>query len=163
MTILTLPCCGCTYNGQMPDVDAGAVNIGFWAWRNLNQAITSGVETVVNWTNKRDENPTGIMNLTTDTFTAPQAGRYIITAGVEMTIAARGSCYIRVYKNNVYQGSDSDEGSIATTVTPSVSQKDWLNANDTIQIRVFQNTGFAATLIGCCNNLWFSVGAMYAE
>ncbi len=158
------PCCGCTINGQTPsNGGAGQADIGFYAWRNANQAITSGLETLVNWTNKSDENPAGIMNLTTEIFTAPNRGRYSFTSGVEMVIAARGSCYLRFYKNGVYQGGSSDEGSLATTLTPNFAIVTWMEVGDTAQIRVFQNSGFAASLIGCCNQLFFSGAAIFSE
>lgn len=157
------PCCGCTVNGETPTNGDGQADIGFYAWRNLNQTISSGLDTPVNWTNKSDENPAGIMNLTTDLFTAPNRGRYSFTTGIEMTIAARGSCYLRFYKNAVYRGGASDEGSIATTLTPNFAIVIWMEVGDTAQVTVFQNSGFAASLIGCCNQLFFSGAAIYSE
>ena len=134
----------------------GCENVGFYATRLSNQAIGSGVEQVVNFTSVMDDNPVGVFSTATDLFTAPVEGRYVFTANVEMTIAARGSCYLRWYINTVYNGGASDEGSIPTTLTPNSSLVYWLSIGDTIQVRVFQNTGFAATLVGCCNQIWFS-------
>lgn len=153
---------GCFYGGEPPNGDGACIDVGFYAWRDLNQAISSGLETVIDWTMKlATENPSGIMSLATDTFTVPagSAGRYTITSGIEMTIAARGSCYLRCYHNGVYNGSSSDEGSIATTLTPNYALIKYLAVGDTIQMRVFQNSGFAATIVGCCDQNWFSASS----
>ncbi len=152
---------GCFYGGKPPATGGGGTDIGFYAYRSLNQTISSGVETVIGFNVKQDENPSGVFNLTTDTFTAPQTGRYVFSSGIEMTIAARGSCYLRFYLNGVYNGSSSDEGSIPTTLTPNYSLVTWMVSGETAQMRAFQNSGFTGTLVGCCNQLWFSGAAIF--
>ncbi len=147
----------CFYDGvEVGGPGGGCENVGFYATRMSNQAIASGVETPVNFTSVMDANPVGVFSTATDLFTSPVEGRYVFTANFEMTIAARGSGYLRWYINGTYNGGASDEGSIATTLTPNSSIVYWLTVGETMQVRAFQNSGFAATLIGCCNQIWFS-------
>lgn len=153
----------CYFGGKLPDGGGGCSNVGFYAYRNANQTISSGLETVIDFNLKwSTESPAGVFNLTTDTFTAPVTGRYSFSSSIEMTLSARGSCQLRYYFNNVYRGSDSDESSIAGTVIPGWAITHYMTAGDTCQMRVWQNSGFAASLIGCCNQLFFS-GALVCE
>jgi len=155
----------CFLDGEPPNGGGGGscTNVGFYAYRNANQTISSGLETVILFSNKwATESPAGVFNIGTDTFTAPVEGRYVFSSSVEMTLAARGSCQLRYYFNSVYRGSASDESSIAGTVIPNFAITHYMRVNDTCQMRVWQNSGFAASLIGCCNQLFFS-GSLICE
>lgn len=147
----------CFYDGVEAGAPSGGCqNVGFYATRLSNQTFGVGVELPIDFTSKMDENPVGVFNLATDLFTAPVEGRYVFACNIEVITAARGSVYLRWYINNVYNGGDSDEGSIPTTLTPNASLVYWLDIGDTVAVRAFQNTGFAATIVGCCNQIWFS-------
>jgi hypothetical protein len=147
----------CFSDGLPLDGAGGCVDVGFWAYRaTTNQTIAPTVETVVNLTNKADESPVGVFNLTTDTFTAPITGRYVFSASVELVTAAAGSAYLRIYIGGTYRWGASDQSSLATTLTPCLSLVTWMTSGTTAQIRIYQNTGFNATLIGCCNQSGFS-------
>lgn len=157
---------GCFFGGKPPNGgggDSSCNNTGFYAYRTINQTISSGLETVIDFNAKwATESPLGVYNLTTDTFTAPVDGRYVFSSSIEMALAARGSCQLRYYYNGTYRGSDSDESSIPGTVIPAFAITHWMFQGDTCQMRVFQNSGFAASLIGCCNQLFFS-GSLICE
>lgn len=150
---------GQTLNGDTPSGACDPVN--FWAYRNANQAISSGVEQLIDWNNKLvTENPVGFMNLATDIATIPTNGTYVLSSSIEITIAAAGSCYLRWYLNNTYRGASSDYHGTAGTIVLNFAATRYLFAGDTIEMRVFQNTGFAASLIGCCNQLFFSCSSI---
>ena len=150
----------CFGNGQKLNGDApsGACDPqNFWAYRNINQTISSGLETLIDWNNKLGtENPVGFMNLTTNIATIPSNGNWVISSSIEMTIAAAGSGYLRWYLNNTYRGADSDYHNTAGTIVLNFAATRYLFAGDTIEMRVFQNSGFTASLVGCCNQLFFS-------
>lgn len=143
-------------NGPMPTI----LDVGFKAITS-GMSITSGLETNINWTSKSQESPVGVFNLATDLFTAPVDGRYVFTSSLELVLGARGACYNRFYISGTYIGSASDETSIAGTVTPTMSCVTWMTAGQTAQIRIFQNSGFAGSLIGCCNQSFFSGSLIY--
>ncbi len=146
-------------NGGTPSGACDPVN--FWAYRDANQAISSGLETVVDWNNKLvTENPVGFMNLTTNIATIPSNGTYVVSSSIEMSIAAAGSGYLRWYLNNTYRGSSSDYHATAGVIVLNFAATRYLFAGDTIEMRVFENTGFAASLIGCCNQLFFSCSSI---
>lgn len=135
--------------------------INFWAYRSSNMTIPPAVETRVDWTAKLGtENPVGFMNLTTDIATIPQNGTYVISSSVEMVTAAAGSGYLRWYLNSVYRGAQSDYIATAGTMVLNFAATRYLYSGDTIEMRVYQNTGFNASLIGCCNQLFFSASAI---
>ena len=148
----------CFGNGDLLNGESGECDPqNFWAYRNANQSISSGLETLIDWNNKLGtENPTGFMNLTTDIATIPTNGNWVISSSIEMTLAAAGSGYLRWYLNNTYRGADSDYHNTAGTIVLNFAATRYLFAGDTIEMRVFQNSGFAASLIGCCNQLFFS-------
>ncbi len=162
---------GCFINGDPVDAPVGGEcsDIGFFAYTTSNQTLSSGIDKDIYLVLKRDENPVGSFSLTAGGltipafYTAPEDGRYVFSAGIEANIAARGSLFLRCYINNLipgttagYIGSDSDEVSIATVATPNYSLVTRLSAGDTVQMRAFQNSGFTASLIGCCAQIWFS-------
>lgn len=154
----------CFGNGQ--ELNGGAPSgacdpVNFWAYRDANQAITSGVEALIDWNNKLvTENPAGFMNLTTNIATIPSNGTYVLSSSIEMTVAAAGSGYLRWYLNGTYRGAQTVYSDIANTIVLNFAATRYLFANDTIEMRVFQNTGFAASLIGCCNQLFFSCSSI---
>lgn len=149
----------CFGNGKRLD---GCLLYGFWAWSDQYQAIPSGVETLVTWNQKRDENPAGMMDLATETATIPIEGWWTFTSSLEIVLAIRGNFYHRWYKNLVYVGGQSESYDIAGTVVTNAAFVDYFQIGDTVQVRCFQNTGVACNLIGCCNQLWFS-GALICE
>jgi hypothetical protein len=83
-----------------------------------------------------------------------------------LTLAAAGSCYIRMYINNLTPGTGTPIGtssattSIAAVVSPSLSGVHWLSVGDTVQMRIYQNSGFAATMH---KDPWLGAAAIYAE
>jgi hypothetical protein len=146
----------CFGNGQQ----LPSCNYGFYTWRNANLAVPSGVEVLVGFLlTSATDNPLNFYSTVGNIATVPVTGRYVMTTGVEIVTAAAGSAFLRLYINGVYAGASSDEASTATTLTPNFALTKYLFAGDTVRPTVFQNTGFAATLIGCCNQLFFSMSA----
>lgn len=161
---------GCFLGGQ-PPVDGGGSceceNHGFWAYRSANQTIGSGTNVALDYTTKRDD-PSGMFSLATDYATIPVTGRYTFTAAVELVFGARGQGFLRCFRNGTsvtgtYWGSGSDETSIPGTTTPQYTVTDWFQAGETLKMYVFQNSGFAASAIGCCNQIWFGGALIYKD
>lgn len=150
----------CFADGMPLDGDGGGacVVVGFNASvPSGGQAIPSGVETTVNWSSKANEVPAGFMNLATETATIPFDGRYVVNTGVELVTAAAGSVYLRLYVSGAYAGGNSGYAGLATTITPSFGYTKFFTAGQTVQVRVFQNTGFAVSLIGCCAQSFLNI------
>ncbi len=144
----------CYGNGQK--LDCCCLPFGFFAYSDEYHTIVSGVETLMDWNLKRDENPVGMMDLATDIATLPAEGWWTFTSSIECVLAIRGQFYLRFYKNGVYVGGQSESYDIAGTVVVNGALVDYFEAGDTVEIRVFQNSGFNCNLIGCCDQLWFS-------
>jgi len=148
------PFYGCFLGGVPVCCDGGgggAPNVGYEAYRTTNLSIAPTVETLINWNSKAFENPVGVFNLTTDRFTAPTEGRYSFTGGIKLDTAAAGSVYLRIYRGANFVTEQSVYSNVANTLSPSVSAILWLTAGQTVEARVFQNTGFFSTLQGCGN------------
>lgn len=158
----------CFVDGQPPGAASAGCeceNHGFFAWRAANQTIGSGVNVAIDYTNKRDD-PSNMFNLATDLATIPVTGRYAFTSNIEINHGARSQGFLRVFRNGTditgtYYGSDSDETSLAGTTTPCWAFVDWFTVGETLKMYCFQNSGFAATAVGCCNQIFFSGALIY--
>lgn len=151
----------CFVNGS--PLVTGQQNIGFFAYRNANMTISPASETVITFNTKTNESPSGCFSTSTYRFTAPKTGRYAFTASGDLITAAAGSGYLRLYKNSTQVAEQSVYGNAAMTLSIEVSVIIWMAKNDTIEARVYQNTGFNATLSGVGVQVCFSGAAIYAE
>jgi len=153
----------CFVNGAPLSLTAGQQNIGFYAYRNANMTISPSFETLITYNTKTNELPVGVFSTVTYRFTAPKDGRYSFTSAANLITAAAGSGYLRLYKNGTRIGEQSDYGNAAMTLSLEYSAVIWLAKTDWVEMRIFQNTGFNATLSGVGVQLCFSGAAIYAE
>lgn len=125
---------------------SGGPNVGFFGYRAVgNQALASGLEVLIVVPDKVDDDG-GDFNTSTYQFTAPTVGRYVFACSIEITIAASGIGECRIYRNSTRQAEASDQSNVASTVKPCVAVALKLDAGDTVEVRAWENTGFAATL-----------------
>lgn len=123
----------------------GGTVIGFEAYRTATQSLTTSVETVIQFNNVVN-NDGSDFSTSTYKFTAAVNEWYILAASIDVTLAAAGACVMRLYKNstlialsgNYSPSSGTIAMSLATAVKPAV--------NDTFEIRIFQTSGFTATI-----------------
>ena len=91
------------------------------------------------------------------TFVAPVSGFYRASAIAENggTTAQFSAWGVWLYKNGVYYGGTATAKLSSTNayISGSVSDNIQLNAGDTVEVYVFQNSGGAISL----NNAWFSI------
>lgn len=146
---------GC-FIGGLPgggDGDPCCVDVGFFAERfNSAQSITTGIETKIDcdtviW------DPGGDFSLANDWFLVPLEGRYVFTASFDLVVAAAGSCEIRLYHNATKRTDESNHPPFAKTTKLGCSVVLWCQPGDTVDFRVFQITGFTATLVSCNNQI----------
>lgn len=138
------------------------LDVGFFAWNDTNQTIPSGVWTWLNLTQKTAENPVGICNLTTDTFTCSAEGRYVISSQIQMDIYSGANMAIELWKNGSlfcqttsYHIYDSIQSKPLVTV-------DWLQIGDYWKVRLFQDSGWSANLLtATCKQSHFDAAAIY--
>jgi len=81
-------------------------------------------------------------------FVPTRAGYYLITAQVYWEIsAATGDAYIRLYVNGVSVGDAADFIHAARPQMCRITQIRYLTPNDTLDVRVLQNTGAGKQII----------------
>jgi len=156
---------GCFVGGRPPDAcDCKEhLDVGFFAWNNTNQSIPHATWTWLNLTQKTAENPVGICNLTTDTFTCSAEGRYVISSQIQIDVYfgytnfaielwKNGSLFCQTTKWHLY---DSIMSSPLVTV-------DWLVPGDYWKVRIYQDSGAAANLLTAnCKQSHFCAAAIY--
>lgn len=140
---------GCFYNGEIPGGNDGAcTNLGFFVERAANQSISTGVETVMNLDTIIEENPPGTIDLAGDRFVATIPGRYGFALSADITTATSGYAEVRLYVNGIRRTDSRDYAPFAATTKPSTTFFFQLAIGDIVQPRIFQVTGFTATLNG---------------
>lgn len=144
---------GCFFDGKSPSNGdgGGGQNVGFFVERFSNQTISTGVETNLNIDTVIEENPAGVVDLVNDRFIAPVEGRYGFSLSADIVLAASGYAEVRLYVNGTLRTDSRDRNPFSGTVKPSTSFFFYLAQNDWVQPRIFQVTGFTATISGCQN------------
>jgi hypothetical protein len=128
-----------------------APNVGFYAYRTSgNITISSGSQEYIGFNAKRDDTGGDYTTATLQSyFTCPTAGRYVFAGHARMSISAAGLVIVQIWSSvhgDVMEGGDSYTQ--AGTVCPHVSATLYCDAGETIELRAYQLTGFAATLLG---------------
>jgi hypothetical protein len=123
-----------------------APNVGFRAWRGSSQVLNTLTETKIQFDNDADDDGGDFDSTTNYYFVAPTAGRYVFSCTAEITLAAAGRGEVRLFKNSTEMRRGDSSFESAGTIYPHVSMELKLAASDTVEIRGWQNTGFAATI-----------------
>jgi hypothetical protein len=128
------------------------------------QSIPQGTNTIVNFNTKDYDTHNAVTTGSNWKFTAPVAGIYNVTSCImynTFSITNTGQFIIDVYKNNaVAAGLDKLVfGTYASNSYLSVcgSTNIELKAGDTIDVRVFQDTGASRSLWVDTNYVWVSI------
>jgi hypothetical protein len=125
----------------------GTPNVGFYAYRTTsNQTLNNLTETKVQFNTDENDDGSDYDATTNYQFTAPSTGRYTFNAGLYVTLAAAGYCEIRLYVNSTLMRTGVSRTTAASNVFPTVGGTFKLSTNDTVEIRAFQNSGFASTI-----------------
>lgn len=147
----------CFFGGQAEnggDPDPCCVEVGFFAERFFSsQSITTGIETKILCDTVLMDNGRGDFSLVSSQFVVPFEGRYSFDCSFDLTVAAAGSCECRLYQNAIKRSDESTHPPFAKTTKIGTSVTLWCAVNDTIDFRVFQITGFTATLNSCNNQI----------
>lgn len=126
--------------------DGGAPNVGFYAKRTSgNQTLNSASETKVAFP-AEDEDPGSDFNTTTYVFTAPTAGRYTFTASAQITLAIAGRVELRLYHGSTLVSEGGSRTNQAESLRCCVAVVRHMAASETMEVRAFQTSGFAATI-----------------
>jgi hypothetical protein len=116
------------------------------AWQlNTAQSLTTAVVTTIAYDTVVTP-PVGGLTMTAGVIKVPVAGSYLVTAAVCFNTNTTGSRFVYVYKNGSYLVRvqlDQNE----TGPTGTVSKLVDCAANDTIEIKAYQNSGAALTLL----------------
>ena len=138
-------------------LDGGGAVAGCTPYYTAVYKVGSGtipptVKTGINYTNLISENPGGFFNLTTDVATIPFTGTWTITSTIEMITSAGGICFhgIEINEGSGYTvfSIDSNDVFSASYCNLVCAVTKYLQAGNTVQFFVQQNTGFNATLNG---------------
>jgi len=149
---------GCAFEDA---AGGGTPNVGFYAYRaSGNQTLNSASETQVEFPNDQDD-PGNDFNTTTDEFVAPTTGRYTFSASAQITLAAAGRVEIRLYHGSTCVAEGGSRTNQAETVRCCVSVVRQMSSSDTMEVRAFQTSGFAATIQN--TNLHFSGAQLRAD
>jgi hypothetical protein len=121
-------------------------DVGFYAKRSTSQVLNNLTETKIQFDSEDYDSGSDYDATTNYQFTAPTTGQYTISASGEVTLAAAGRAELRVYVNSTLKAVGDSSFESAGTVFPNVSLEYRLTASDTVEIRGWQNSGFAATI-----------------
>jgi hypothetical protein len=146
----------CFIGGQPPGngADPCCEEVGFFAERfNTTQSISTGVETKIICDTVLMDNGRGDFSLINSWFLVPFTGRYSFDCSFDLTTAAGGPVECRLYQNAIKRSDESNHPTTAVTTKVGASATLWCAAGDTIDFRVFQTTGFTATLVSCNNQI----------
>jgi hypothetical protein len=135
-------------------------NVGFYVWRASAQTVT-GTPVSPNFSAKVEERPSGAFDLSTNSFTAVRAGRYVFSGGIELIMAAAGSAFVQIEINSVFQNSSSSFTSTPGTISVSHTAIFWLDIGDSVRIRMFQDSGTNASLVGSAYKSFFTGSSIF--
>lgn len=131
---------------QLTNGGAGIPTSYFRAYRGSTQNLPNTTETKIQFNTETYDNDADYDNATNYQFTAPEDGLYSFSTTLKVTLGAVGSCECRIYVNSTMIQSDSKYFPSAGTVFNHCSATTKLSASDTVEIRAYQGTGFAATI-----------------
>jgi hypothetical protein len=130
---------------SIADLGGGGTTIGFEAYRTATQSLSSGVETLVQF-NTVANNEGSDFSTSTYKFTAAVNEWYTLAASLRVTLSAAGYVAIRLYKNTTLVAEDEGYLNAAGNISVSLAKVAKPAVNDTFEVRVFQVSGFAATI-----------------
>lgn len=97
--------------------------------------------------NSEDADDDGAYVPSTGTYTATVAGCYVVSASIAFTIQTAGQVQIRITKNDATIQSNAIRPGVAISSTVSVSTNIKLAIGDTLKVVVYQDTGYAMTVL----------------
>ena len=133
------------------NVSLTGIGLNRIATRAINTAGTSianNTTTIVTYNSVKDFDTVGALNTSTGVYTATEAGYYQVNARIMFTaFAVAASVTCGIYKNGVQVQVQYTTGSTTANVYGAgVSDVLYLKKDDTVDVRVFQNTGTARAL-----------------
>lgn len=150
------PIAGCTIGGKPPGNggDPCCEEVGFFAERfYTNQATVTGVEAKIMCDTVLMDNGRGDFDLVNSWFLVPFDGRYSFDCSLDLSVGATGVCEVRLYQNAIKRSDESNHPPAAEVTKIGTSVTLWCLAGDTIDFRVYQITGFAASVVSCNNQI----------
>lgn len=127
---------------------ANRLDVGFRAVKvSGTQILNSTVEAKVSLDTVTDDTDGNFDNVTQYTFTAPEDGWYVFSATASISMAVAGSGEVRLYKNTTLERKVGACISTAGIIFPNVSAEVKMSAGDTVEMRAYQATGSAATIL----------------
>lgn len=108
-------------------------------------AISNNTITGLSWTNTMSG---GFTNTGNETFTVPEAGRYLVTFRIGFSPNGSGARNAWVLHNGNRAIEDDDAGTAASSTTLGGSRVITCAAGDTFKVEVYQNSGGGLTLTG---------------
>lgn len=114
------------------------------------QSLPNNTEVKLIFDNQISNTANEMFNL--DTFIAHKSGIYNFQAAVNIDSGSGGEFEIRIY-HNIFLGvsriasASNDETSFGDPLKPSVATTITMTKSDSVDVRCFQNSGFAATII----------------
>jgi hypothetical protein len=150
VSLLTLPCCGCTFNGQSSSPNC-CTDVGFFAERyNTNQTLFNGVETkviqdTVLWDTRGD------FDLSNSWFLVPFEGRYGFAVSADVSTPGSARVDARIYQNGTQRAEGNCYPPASSTAKPAVSCYLWCQPGDQIEFRLWASSFGSSTLLSCNN------------
>jgi hypothetical protein len=131
-----------------PSTGDAIIDVGFRSVKTSGtQAISSTVEAKVTFDAKTNDTDGNFDNVSQYRFTAPENGWYNFSATCSISMAVGGSAEIRMYVNATMERKGGQCISTAGIIFPNVSAEVYLTAGDTVEVRAYQASGSAATIL----------------
>lgn len=130
------------------------------ATRSTNQSIPNNADTTLLWDQEEFDTDGFHDNVTnTNRFTAPVAGKYLVTCAIQIAHAATGSRYFKFQKNG------TDYGSIVAFSASAGADPDFFTISDIVNLAagdvmsgvVYQDSGGALNVIAAGGYTHFSI------
>ena len=140
--------------GTLPAIDGSnltgistAFRTGFHAWKNAGQSLAHDTATHITYTEEHYD-PNGDYNASTSTFTAPEAGKYLIMGRVRFSSGVHEyMCRIMVYVNDAKVVEWDETSGNGTGMNVGMSTIRQLSANDTVKLYgTFYYAGWSSTM-----------------
>jgi hypothetical protein len=137
-------------------------NVRFFARRIAANNVVTDTYVTPNWNGFLYEEPADIFDRTNERFVCPATGMYAFSGAAELTMPAAGTAQISfLFNGSMCSGSDTT--GFATTIYPSHSFSVWLEKDDLVQYRVYQNSGSTAVIVGSDYNTFFCGTSIFLE
>jgi hypothetical protein len=131
--------CSNTYNGYCRQ------NFRFYVYRFGLNNIGAAPQRPV-WNQTSFLYPPGSFDYVNKWFIIPTTGLYSFVGGAEITLAAAGTSFIDFWINGLVWVTASETTSVAKTIYPNNCVNLWLQKGDTVEYRIYQDSGLNATI-----------------